>query len=203
MIFHDLGLAGAYQIEIERQADERGFFARTWCRREFRKQGLETEYVQASISVNPLRGTLRGLHFQCAPHWETKIVQCVRGAIYDVILDLRPRSPTFRRWLGVTLSAESHDMLYVPTGFAHGFQTLKNDTEVSYLISTFFVPAAARGIRYDDPALAIDWPFEVTRISEKDRGLPGIDDVTGLMPQAERGSALGPRPVLGSPPYAR
>ena len=178
MIFRDLCLSGAYLIEIERQEDERGFFARTWCRREFRKQGLETEYVQASVSVNPIRGTLRGLHFQCSPYWEVKIVQCVRGTIYDVILDLRPRSPTFRKWLAVTLSAEARDILYVPTGFAHGFQTLEDDTEVSYLVSTFYVPAAARGIRYDDPALSIDWPIEVTRISEKDRGLPGIDDVT-------------------------
>src|ERR1700749_1962334 len=114
MIFRDLSLSGAYLIEIEPHADARGFFARTWCRREFGEQGLETEYVQASVSVNPSRGTLRGLHFQCSPHWEVKIVQCTRGAIYDVIVDLRPGSPTFRKWLGVTLSAESHDMLYVP-----------------------------------------------------------------------------------------
>jgi dTDP-4-dehydrorhamnose 3,5-epimerase len=181
MLFRDLSLSGAHLIEIERHADARGYFARTWCRREFRKQNLETEYVQASVSVNPTRGTLRGLHFQCTPHWEVKVVQCIRGAIHDVIVDLRPRSPTFRQWLGVTLSAESRDMLYVPVGFAHGFQTLENDTEVSYLVSTFYVPAAARGIRYDDPALGIDWPLEVTRISDTDRGLPGIDDVTGLM----------------------
>jgi dTDP-4-dehydrorhamnose 3,5-epimerase len=181
MIFRDLSLSGAYLIEIEPHADARGFFARTWCRREFGEQGLETEYVQASVSVNPSRGTLRGLHFQCSPHWEVKIVQCIRGAIYDVIVDLRPGSPTFRKWLGVTLNAESHDMLYVPIGFAHGFQTLENDTEVSYLVSTFYAPAAARGIRYDDPTLGINWPAEITRISEADLRLPTIDDVTDLM----------------------
>ncbi len=177
MIFRDLCLPGAYLIEIEPRADARGFFARTWCQREFREQNLETEYVQASISVSPTRGTVRGLHFQCSPHWEVKLVHCVRGAIYDVIVDIRPRSPTFRRWLGVTLSAESHNMLYVPIGFAHGFQTLESDTEVSYFVSTFYVPAAAKGIRYDDPALNIKWPVEVTRISDTDLGLPGIDEV--------------------------
>jgi dTDP-4-dehydrorhamnose 3,5-epimerase len=187
MIFRELSLSGAYLIEIERQTDARGFFARTWCQREFGEQNLETEYVQASISVNPASGTLRGLHFQCPPYGEVKIVQCVRGAIYDIIVDLRPRSTTFRKWLGVTLSAESHNMLYVPAGFAHGFQTLENDTEVSYLISTFYVPAAARGIRYDDPALGITWPGDVTRISEKDRALPGIDEVVAAL-MATRGT---------------
>lgn len=180
MIFRDLPLSGAYLIEIEPHADARGFFARTWCRREFGEQGLETEYVQASVSVNPIRGTLRGLHFQCTPHWEVKLVQCIRGAIYDVIVDLRPGSSTFRKWLGVTLSAESHDMLYVPIGFAHGFQTLENDTEVSYLVSTFYAPGAARGICHNDPTLGINWPTEVTHISETDLRLPSIDDVTGL-----------------------
>lgn len=181
MIFRRLRLSGAYRIEIERQTDARGFFARTWCRREFRMHNLETDYAQASLSANPLRGTLRGLHFQSSPHWEVKLVQCVRGAIYDVIVDLRPRSATFRRWIGLTLTAESHDMLYVPAGFAHGFQTLENDTDVSYLISTFHVPVAAKGIRYNDPALGITWPIEVTRISEKDCRLPGIDEVAELV----------------------
>jgi dTDP-4-dehydrorhamnose 3,5-epimerase len=185
MIFRELGLAGAYLIEIERHTDERGFFARTWCKREFANQNLETEYVQASISVNATRGTVRGLHYQCSPHWEVKVVQCIRGAIYDVIVDLRPGSETFRKCLGVTLSAASHDMLYIPAGFAHGFQTLEDDTEVSYLISAFYVAAAARGIRYDDPALGINWPMKVTRISEKDRGLPGIDDIAELATAAE------------------
>lgn len=180
MIFHETRLAGAYLIDIERLSDERGFFARTWCRREFAAQNLETDYVQASISVNPLRGTLRGLHFQSPPHSETKLVQCVRGAIYDVIVDLRPASPTFRQWLGVELTAASHRMLYIPAAFAHGFQTLEDNTEVSYLISTFHVPEAARGIRHDDPVLGIAWPMKISRISEKDRRLPTIDEVPEL-----------------------
>jgi dTDP-4-dehydrorhamnose 3,5-epimerase len=177
MIFRDLRLSGAYLIEIERQVDDRGFFARTWCKREFSELNLETDYVQASVSSNTFRGTLRGLHFQCSPHSEVKLVQCIRGAIYDVIVDLRPQSPTFRQWLGVTLSAKSRDMLYVPAGFAHGYQTLEDASDVNYLISTYYVPAAAGGIRYNDRALGIDWPTAVTRISEKDRDLPAIDDL--------------------------
>ena len=177
MIFRETRLRGAFVIDVERNADERGFFARTWCRRELAARNLEAEYVQGSVSVNSVRGTLRGLHFQCEPHSETKIVQCVRGAIYDVIVDLRSRSPTFRQWFGVELTAESRRLLYVPAGFAHGFQTLSDNTEVSYVISAFYVPAAARGIRYDDPALGIPWPMKATCISQKDLDLPALDQV--------------------------
>jgi dTDP-4-dehydrorhamnose 3,5-epimerase len=175
MIFHEINLRGAFLIDIERHEDDRGVFARTWCRREFAAQNLETEFVQSNISVNPLRGTLRGLHFQRPPESETKIVQCIRGAIYDVIVDLRPESPTFRQWVDVTLTAGSYRMLYIPARFAHGFQTVENNTEVSYQMSSYFVPDAGRGIRFDDPDLAIHWPLSVTRISEKDRTLPGLE----------------------------
>jgi dTDP-4-dehydrorhamnose 3,5-epimerase len=180
MIFHETQFSGVHLIEIERHADERGFFARTWCRQEFLAQGLQADFVQSSISVNPVAGTVRGLHFQSPPHSETKVVQCVSGAIYDVVVDLRPESATFRKWLGIRLTAESRQMLYIPERVAHGFQTLEKDTEISYLISAYYVPEAARGIRYDDPALGIRWPLPVDRISEKDLGLPGMDQLTDL-----------------------
>lgn len=175
MIFHETRLRGAYTIEIEEHADERGFFARTWCRREFAEHDLVAEFVQCSLSYNREAGTLRGLHYQRDPYWEAKIVQCLRGAVFDVILDLRAESPTFGRWHAVELSARSRRMLYVPERFAHGFQALEPDTEVSYMISTFYVPEASRGIRYDDPSLAIPWPKPVTQISARDRTWPTLD----------------------------
>lgn len=183
MIFRETCLRGAYVIDIERHTDERGFFARTWCRRELAAHELEAEYVQGSISLSSIRGTVRGLHFQREPHSETKIVQCVRGAIYDVIVDLRLGSPTFRQWFGVELVAESYRQLYVPAGFAHGFQTLEDDTEVSYVISAFYVPGAARGIRYDDPALAIPWPMKATSISQTDLNLPALHQLPEILGQ--------------------
>lgn len=177
MIFHEVTLPGAYVVELERHADDRGFFARTWCRDTFAKHGLTTEFAQCSVSYNIAAGTVRGLHYQDSPHWEAKLVQCLRGAVYDVIVDLRENAPTFGQWFAVELTAENGRMLYIPEQFAHGFQTLLPDTEVSYMMSTPYVPEAARGIRYDDPTLAIPWPLPVQRISARDRALPSFDQL--------------------------
>lgn len=179
MIFRPTPLAGAFVLEPERFADQRGFFARTFCRRELEEQGLEPAVAQASVSYNRRRGTLRGLHFQVAPHEEVKLVRVSRGAIFDAIVDLRPGSPTFQRCFTVELTAENGLQLYVPRGFAHGFQTLADDTEVCYQISTFYAPEAARGYRWDDPAFQIPWPEPVTVMSEKDRNLPFFDPEAG------------------------
>jgi dTDP-4-dehydrorhamnose 3,5-epimerase len=169
MIFRETALKGAYIVELERFTDDRGHFARAWCRDEFAKHGIDTVFVQANVSVNPVRGTLRGLHFQLPPHGEVKMVRCVRGAVYDVAVDVRPGSPTFGKWFGVELTQDNFLMSYIPDGFAHGFQSLVEDSEVNYLVSNFYSPAASTGLRYDDPALGIDWPLPVTRISERDR----------------------------------
>jgi dTDP-4-dehydrorhamnose 3,5-epimerase len=174
MLFAATQLHGAWLIEIEPREDDRGFFARTWCRRELAEHGLDTEIAQESISYNRRRGTLRGLHFQRPPHEETKIVRCARGAISDVIVDLRPHSPTFLRWQAFELTAANHRALYIPKGFAHGFQTLSDDGEVAYQISAFHVPEAAGGYRYDDAAFGVAWPLPVTVISERDRGWPAF-----------------------------
>jgi len=157
-------LSGAFVIDIEPIADERGYFARTWCTREMASHGLCTDVVQCNVSFNRRRGTLRGMHFQAAPHGETKIVRCIRGAIFDVIVDLRPGSPTVRRWFGVELSAANGRALYVPEGMAHGFQTLEDDAEVFYWMSEFHHPESARGVRWDDPAFGIEWPRAESRI---------------------------------------
>jgi dTDP-4-dehydrorhamnose 3,5-epimerase len=170
--FLPTALAGACIIDIETVQDERGFFARSWCREEFARHGLNPDLAQCSISFNKKRGTLRGMHYQAAPHEETKVVRCTRGAIYDVIVDLRPESPTFRKWIAVELSADNRRMLYVPLGFAHGFQSLVDDTEVFYQISTFYHPGSARGVRWDDPAFGIEWPVTERVISDKDRQYP-------------------------------
>lgn len=165
-------LAGVYLIDVEPVADERGFFARTWCEQEFREHGLSPALVQCSISFNKHRGTVRGMHYQAMPHEETKLVRCVRGAIYDVLVDLRRDSASFMQWYGAILNADNRRMFYVPSGVAHGFQTLDDDTEVSYQISEFFHPESARGVRWDDPAFGIKWPEAVSVISERDRGYP-------------------------------
>jgi dTDP-4-dehydrorhamnose 3,5-epimerase len=172
MIFRETPLSGAWLLEPERYEDERGFFARTWCRRELEEHGLDPTLSQCSVSYNHRRGTLRGLHFQAAPHEEIKLVRATRGAIWDVIVDLRPSSPTFLKHFAVVLSEEEGNQLYVPKGMAHGFLTLEDASEVFYQISEFYVPEAARGYRWDDPAFAIPWPEAVTVISEKDRKLP-------------------------------
>lgn len=167
-----LALADAALIRLDRRADERGWFARSFCRDALAASGLHADYPQHNLSFNAQAGTLRGLHFQLPPHEEAKIVSCPRGAILDVIVDLRPGSPTFRRWCAVELSEENGDALYAPPGFAHGFQTLREATQVSYLMGARFVEGAAAGLRYDDPALGIPWPLPVTAISERDRALP-------------------------------
>jgi len=175
MIFTALSLGDAWMIEPERIQDERGFFARTFSSEEFRTRGLVTAIAQCSVSYNRRRGTLRGLHFQAPPHAEVKSVTCTRGAVFDVIVDLRRDSPTFKRWVSVELSAENRRVVYIPEGFAHGFQTLVDDAEVFYQISTGYVSDAARGIRWDDPDLAVAWPAADTRvISARDLGLPTL-----------------------------
>lgn len=172
MIFHETAVAGAFVIEPERLVDERGFFARTWCQRELQERGLDAGLAQCSISFNLTRGTLRGMHYQIAPYAETKLVRCTAGAIFDVIVDLRPGSKSFRRWCGVELSQQNRKMLYIPKGCAHGFLTLSDDVEVFYQISEFYSAAHARGVRWNDPAFAIQWPGEVKVISERDRSYP-------------------------------
>ena len=174
MRFRDTELCGAWLIEPVPAHDERGFFARTFCEREFAERGLATNFVQNSTSYSIACGTLRGMHYQRAPHGEVKVVSCLKGAIWDVIVDLRPGSPSWRRWQGFELSAENRCQLYVPEGFAHGFQTLRDDTEVGYLISAFHVPEAAVGVRDDEPVFSIDWPLPITAISDKDRAWPSL-----------------------------
>ncbi len=158
MILIATKLPGAFVIEPERFEDARGFLARAWSEREFAAQGLKLPAVECNISYNRRQGTLRGMHFQHAPHAQSKLVRCTRGALYDVIIDLRPDSPTYRQWLGVELTAENRRMLYVPEDFAHGFQTLVDETELYYQIGAVYVPAAADGVRWDDPAFRIEWP---------------------------------------------
>jgi len=166
-------LRDAFVLELERHEDERGFFARAWCRDEFADHGLVPELAQCSISRNSRAGTLRGLHFQTAPHEEAKLVRCTTGTIFDVIVDLRPDSPGYTEWLGVELDAERGNALNVPKGFAHGFQTLVDETDVLYMISNPYVPEAAAGVRWDDPAFGIEWPHaEVRTISERDLAWP-------------------------------
>ena len=172
MKFHEARLPGAWLIEIERLEDERGFFARSFCQHEFQEHGLDPTVAQCNISQNRLQGTLRGMHFQLPPFAEAKLVRCTRGAIYDAIIDLRPASPAFLRWEAFELSAADCRMLYVPKGFAHGFLTLQDDSEVFYQMSEFYAPQAARGVRWDDPLFGIEWPAPVCRISPKDGAYP-------------------------------
>ncbi len=172
MKFRESALQGAYIIELEAFEDERGFFGRTFCSEEFKKAGLEFRVVQANFSFNEKKGTLRGMHYQAEPYGEAKLVQCVAGALYDVIVDLRESSETYCRYLAVELSAANRRLLYVPEGFAHGFQTLEDKTSVYYLMSESYRQEYARGVRWNDPAFGIEWPFEEPVISEKDRNLP-------------------------------
>ena|SRR5215510_2668752 len=172
MIFTATQLYGAFIIQPERLCDHRGFFARMWCQREFEAHGLNPSLVQCSISFNTKKGTLRGMHYQLAPCAEVKLVRCTSGAIYDVIIDLRPSSPTFKRHVAVVLSAQNHTMLYIPEGVAHGFQTLQDNTEVFYQMSAFYAPEYTRGVRWDDPAFGIDWPPDEQIILERDRDYP-------------------------------
>jgi dTDP-4-dehydrorhamnose 3,5-epimerase len=173
VIFSPTRLEGAHVIELERREDDRGFFARAWCQKEFAERGLSTDLVQANVAWSERKGTLRGLHFQKPPHAETKVVRCTRGALFDVIVDLRPGSPTQLHWLGVELTADNRKMLYVPEGFAHGYQTLEDDTEAFYHVSAFYAPEAEWGVRWNDPAFGIEWPHpDGALLSEKDRTWP-------------------------------
>lgn len=173
MLFNETKLPGIYVIELQRLDDERGFFGRSFCRNEFSRQGLNPEVAQCNISFNRQIGTLRGMHYQAAPHAEAKLIRCTRGRLYDVIVDLRRESPTFRQWTAVELSGENRLMLYAPEGCAHGFQTLEDDTEVFYQMSEFYHPESARGVRWNDPAFGIQWPAGLRAIlSERDQSWP-------------------------------
>lgn len=168
MIFHETKLPGVFEISLEPRPDERGFFARSWCQTEFESHGLNPKLVQCSVSVNTRKGTLRGMHYQARPYPETKLVRCTQGSIYDVVLDLRPDSPTFKEWIGAVLTAGNRQMMYVPPECGHGFLTLEDDSEVFYQISEFYNAESARGVRWDDPAFGITWPGAVEVISERD-----------------------------------
>lgn len=173
MIFQETRLKGAYVIEPERIEDRRGFFARTWCTRDFETAGLNPLMVQCNISFNAKKGTIRGMHYQRAPHEEAKLVRCTKGAIFDVIIDLRPKSTTYIEWVGVELTSDNHKMLYVPEGFAHGYQTLTDNSEVFYQVSQYYTPGAEQGIRWDDSLFGIKWPeFKYRFISDKDKNWP-------------------------------
>lgn len=174
LAFSETGLAGAFVVDLNPIEDSRGFFARSWCTREFEERGLNPRLVQCNISRNRSRGTLRGMHYQLAPHAEAKLVRCTMGGIHDVIVDLRPESRTYLRWFGTELSADNHRALYVPEGFAHGFLTLTDESEVSYQMSEFYAPDFARGFRWNDPAVAITWPGPVIVISDRDRDYPDL-----------------------------
>lgn len=176
MQFQPTTIEGGPLILLDSISDERGFFARTFCEREFASQGLAQRFVQANMSHNLYKGTVRGLHMQVAPHEESKLVRCIRGAVFDVVVDLRPSSATYLSWYGTELSAANRHSLYVPQGCAHGFQTMCDDSEILYLVSAFYAPESERGYRFDDPAFNIRWPFEPTSISEKDRNWPAYDD---------------------------
>jgi dTDP-4-dehydrorhamnose 3,5-epimerase len=175
MIFQDIKIRGAFEIQVEAKSDERGFFARTWCQEEFEKSGLNPRLVQCSISFNARKGTLRGMHYQADPYAEAKLVRCTQGAIYDVVIDLRADSATFKKWIAVELTAEKRNMIYVPEGCAHGFLTMADKSEVLYQMSEIYNPESARGVRWDDPAFQIVWPAKVKVISERDRTYPDFE----------------------------
>src|SRR6266511_1947238 len=198
MIFTETSLPGVYLIAIEKREDGRGFFARAWCTQEFAGRGLVSQMVQCNLSSNKRRGTLRSLHYQIAPYQETKLVRCIKGAIFDVIVDVRPDSPTYGRWLGVELTAEHYTMLYVPQHCAHGFLTLQDNTEVMYQVSQFYAPECERGVRYDDPAFGITWPLAVEVLLEAGVVLTNADgDQPGVLMNLYRfGQGIGVEPVL-------
>jgi dTDP-4-dehydrorhamnose 3,5-epimerase len=168
MIFTETKLKGSFIIELEKYEDARGFFARSWDQKQFEENGLNSKLVQCNISFNKKKGTLRGMHYQIAPHQEAKLVRCTKGRIFDVIIDLRQNSSTFKEWFGVELNSENHKMLYVPEGFAHGFQTLANNSEVFYQVTEIYAPDCARGILWNDPVFKISWPLQPLVISQQD-----------------------------------
>ena len=175
MIFKETPLKGAFEIEVQKIDDERGFFGRLWCEKELKAHGLNTNIVQSNVSLSKNKGTLRGMHFQRNPFQETKLVRCTKGAVYDVIIDLRPDSPTFKKWHGVKLSEEKHNMIYVPENFAHGFLTLEDHSEVYYLVTQFYNKDMEAGLRWNDPAFGIVWPDIIKEISVKDNKHPDFD----------------------------
>lgn len=172
MIFCETRLSGSFVIDPERLGDERGFFARSWCEREFKDHGIETKFVQCNISFNQKMGTLRGMHYQAALYEEAKMIRCTMGAIYDVIADLRPKSLTYKEWVSAELTSDNRRMIYIPKGFAHGFLTLTDNSEVFYMMSEFYAPGFGRGIKWNDPVLGITWPAEVRVISSQDQSYP-------------------------------
>jgi dTDP-4-dehydrorhamnose 3,5-epimerase len=186
MRFTETKLKGAFIIELDRLNDERGFFAVSWSAKEFNRRGLNSRLVECNISFNTRKGTLRGMHYQKAPHGQTKLVRCTMGSIYDVIIDLRAGSPTFRQWVGVELTANNLRMIYVPTDFAHGFQALEDRTEVFYQMSAPYHQRSGHGFRWDDPTFAIDWPFGITAISETDRSYPLLGPDQEQSPSSHR-----------------
>ncbi len=176
MIFTETKLTGAYIIHIERLEDDRGFFGRAWCKREFESKGLNPSLVQMNVGFSKRKGTLRGVHYQKAPWAEAKLVRCTMGAVYDVIVDLRPDSPTYKQWIGIELTQDNRAMLYAPEGFAHGYQSLRDESEIYYQTTQFYSPDCAWGVRYNDPMFQIAWPMEVTVISERDKTWPDYCD---------------------------
>lgn len=172
MKFEETAIPGVWLVDLERREDDRGFFARTFCEREFADRGLMTRFVQCNLSSNRKRGTLRGMHLQNEPKPEVKLVRCVRGSIYDVVIDLRPESPSYCQWVGVELSAANARALYIPAGIAHGFQTLEDNTELYYHMGEFYEPSLAAGVRWDDPAFRLKWPLADPILSEKDAAYP-------------------------------
>jgi dTDP-4-dehydrorhamnose 3,5-epimerase len=176
MLFTETPLNGAFVVDLEKRGDDRGFFARAFCVEEFKKQGLNPTVVQANISGSTKKGTLRGLHYQTAPMAEVKFIRCIKGSVFDVLVDLRPESPSFKKWYGVELSARNQKAVYIPEGFAHGHQTLEPDSQIMYLVSQVYSPEHERGVRYDDPAFRILWPLEPTVMSPKDKSWPYFKD---------------------------
>lgn len=175
MRFHRTKLLGVFELDLEPHRDERGFFARTWCEKEFESHGLNPRIVQCSVSFSARKGTLRGIHYQVTPFGEVKVVRCTQGAVYDVVVDLRPESPTYRDWTALVLNSANRRMMYIPEGCAHGFLTLEDQTEVFYQMSEFYDPKSARGVRWNDPAFGINWPDKVEVISQRDNAYPNFE----------------------------
>jgi dTDP-4-dehydrorhamnose 3,5-epimerase len=180
MIFTETRLKNAFLIDPERFEDERGFFARSWCELEFRNNGIEIKFVQCNISFNKKMGTLRGIHYQASPYEEARLIRCTMGAIYDVIVDLRPNSLTYKKWISTELTSDNRRMIYVPKGFAHGFLTLTDNSEIFYMMSEYYAPGFNRGIKWNDPVLGITWPTDVRVISSQDKSYPDFGACKGI-----------------------
>jgi dTDP-4-dehydrorhamnose 3,5-epimerase len=199
MIFTPTQLDGSFVIDLERREDDRGFFARAFCQHEFEEHGLEPVIAQANIAFNRRKGTMRGMHFQFPPSAETKLVRCTRGAILDIIVDLRPESPTYLEHVSVELTADNHRAIYVPGCFAHGYQVLEDMTETSYQVGEFYTPGAEGGLKYDDPGLGLSWPLPVTEISEKDLAWQPLSEIEAELAQRMRGAQAAGKEQEGAP----